>query len=105
MNFQIGEECLCIKTHSGRRRNGTIGEPSYIKGKTYPVLGLIKGCSHTPLLIDIGVISQTGSTHCGICKHTIKGNYWDAENFAPIDNTLSDTTVEDLLEEPVKEKL
>ena len=90
--FYVGQEVLCIKTHSG-------GE--VIKGEKYIINGIKRGCEHTNLLLDIGKASETTRNKCRYCNYShIDIILWfSCYLFSPIDNELSELTAEDILEE------
>lgn len=98
--FYVGGEVLCIRTHSGKMKDGSTIPPYFIKGKKYKVNGIIKGCEHSPILLSLdGVISHHGITGCGICSRTSEGSWWNSSSFIPIDNELSEITDEQIIEE------
>lgn len=100
MNFHIGQEVICVKSHSGKTSNGRIVQPLYSRGKKYIVDGVKKcKCGLVHLMLTT-VVSESGSTACFSCKRDLGETWVNAKNFAPIDNTLSETTVEELLNEP-----
>lgn len=81
-NFYIGQEVVCIRTHS---------KNYFIKDKVYKIQSLRVGCSHSTLLIDIGIKGSNYGTMCPTCN-TIwsdNKNLWCcSSSFAPICKNL-----------------
>lgn len=92
MKFEIGQEVLCIKTHS---------QGAVVKGQKYPVIGIRQGCCQ--IVLDVGIVSTTTIWFCRNCQKTRNcgDNVWwlHSNLFAPIDNTLSEVTIEELIEQ------
>lgn len=100
MNWYIGQEIVCIKTHS----RGAI-----VKGKVYTIQGLKQGCCS--VFIHVGVFAKLThgkfgfKTLCSLCgKLTDDGadpTYWFSETlFAPIE--YDSQAIEELLQIEVK---
>lgn len=87
-NWHIGQEIVCVKTHS-------LG---YVKrGKTYTIRGLKK--THCPckfVIIDIGMAAKVGLGKCNVCgllDSEKVSEYWFNESlFAPLDQDISELT-------------
>lgn len=100
-HFEVGKMVICIKTHSNASVN---------RGQMFELFGIKKAeckCGH--LMLDVGVIhpikADLYASRCVVCggdssckKHD--NTLWLHHSiFAPWDTTLSETTVEQLLEE------
>lgn len=97
MNWYIGQEIVCIKTHS----QGMVK-----RGQTFIIKGLSNGfCRCTAVLIDVGVISNNLRVECKYCNVIINKNsnvHWFAESyFSPLE--YNQEAIDELLavEEPV----
>jgi hypothetical protein len=95
MNWHIGQEIVCIKTHS----KGAVK-----RGKTYTIHGLKKSpCSCNMTIIDVGVISDNPKTRhspCGFVWNERSGVHWFGESlFAPLE--YNQDAINELLEEPI----
>lgn len=96
MNWYIGQEIVCIKSHP----NGVV-----IEGKIYTIQSLKKGhCKCSETLIDIGAKTSKphlvgGWANCPNCKESYKKeghNWWLSESrFAPLE--YDQQAIEELL--------
>lgn len=95
--FEVGKKVICIKSHS---------DGHYKKGEVYPLDAIKKGCSHYPVLLSIR-IRINGFVVCESCSSNFGcDTHWaNASNFAPYDDSLSDHTIESILEEIETEQL
>lgn len=97
MNWHIGQEIVCVKTHSKRR---------VVRGKTYTINSLIKSpckCGHV-LISVCGINSPTNLSRCVYCQYEFNNNgiFWlHEELFAPLDADISELT--EILEQPIKQ--
>lgn len=94
MNWHIGQEIVCIKTHS----QGLVK-----RGRIYTIKGLQKGfCPCYHILIDVG-IEHSGTTGCVRCNKRMPentSNAWFGEHlFAPLE--YDQQAIEELLEQPI----
>lgn len=69
-------------------------------------------CTDTPIALDVGIpaTAKAGEEVCICVVHDTRiisdGSWWiAAQYFVPIDNSLSETTIEDILKEPIKTQL
>ncbi len=95
MNWYIGQEIVCIKTHS---------QGAVIEGKFYTINGLkTPTCSCKHILVDVGLVIFSRHYSCS-CGHRTKNTddvWWLWENlFAPL-SEISEVH-EALKEEPFK---
>lgn len=88
MNWYIGQEIVCVKTHS---------EKAVIRGRTYKINGLKRSycnCGHT--IIDVGIASPANCIHfCAKCKFQYRSVgicYISEQLFAPLDQDISELT-------------
>lgn len=96
-HFEVGKKVICIHSEEGN--------PFYKKGKVYVIEAIKRGCkcdgrSGILLLLD-GIDIGDKRTNCSVCRKAPSpyGEPWfDSVNFAPYDDTLSETTVDELLE-------
>lgn len=99
--FEVGKKVICIKNHS----QGVVK-----KGQVFELLGIKKGhCKCASVVVDVGIIddedygnaTRLRCAKCRVVYHNDKSNIWwlSADLFAPYDDSLSDLTVEDILEE------
>lgn len=89
--FEVGKDVYCLESSD-----------HFTKNDIYPLLGIKEGCSHYPLLLDIGVKATGGTTICNKCKHNTGGSWWDATMFAPIDS-MDISEVTEILKEQTQE--
>lgn len=95
MNWQIGQEIVCIRTHTkGKLKRGQI----------YTIQALRKSmCSCDEIEIDVGVPTGGGFGECLVCGYIAKNKvsaWWFSEkSFAPLEYNMS--AIEELLEEPI----
>ena len=99
MNWYIGQEVVCIKTHS----MGLV-----IKDRVYTIQGIRSShCACKKYLLDVGMPMDfstfNGKMKCGTCvnveKH-ISGRHWFSESlFAPLE--YDKEAIEELLKQPV----
>ncbi len=94
MNWYIGQEIVCIKTHS----------KGYVeRGKIYTIKVLQKGhCNCTDILVDVGITTTIAIHFCSSCD-IMWGNktnaYWFSERlFAPLE--YNQQAIDELLEQP-----
>ena len=95
MNWHIGQEIVCIKTHP----DGIVK-----RGKVYRITGLKKPfCGCHQVQIDVGIIGRFSKTNCSMCgKKSADQSYvwWLSEKrFAPLE--YNQDAINELLEEPV----
>ena len=96
MNWHIGQEIVCIKTHS----QGVVK-----RGKIYTIQGLQQSsCECHYIDIDVGIKGNGSNTvRCGDCKGITRvvGNiHWlHEELFAPLE--YDEQAIEELLEQPI----
>lgn len=96
--FYVGQEVLCIKTHP----NGVV-----VRWNKYTVMGIRRSrCPACGILLDVG-ITEGFPEDMGMASHCEHGldhrpydNIWwlGSFRFIPIDNTLSETTSDEVLE-------
>ena len=96
MNWHIGQEIVCIKTHV-----------DYFKeGDTFKIRSLSASlCSCQKTLIDIGFNVGVYNSECYYCKTAkpAQGCVWfDDKNFAPLESLDISELEEVLKEEPFK---
>lgn len=101
-NWHIGQDIVCIKTHS----------KGYSKeGNVYTVKSLRKRCCHVQIDIGEKVPDRTGSgkwtTTCSGCKSEIDNGTdntaWLSERlFAPLDTLTDITEIEEILKQPIE---
>lgn len=94
MNWYIGQEIVCIKTHS----SNLIKE-----GEVFTIRALDKKCCQ--ITIDVGISNEYDLMRCVICRNVYKtqGNCLFGERlFAPLDTLTDITEIEELLKEPLK---
>lgn len=102
MNWYIGQEIVCVKSHSLK---------SVVKGKVYTIKSLEKRCCF--MGIDVGIIDQTNyindTANCRSCGANMKvfktGNKWWFSEllFAPLE--YNQDALNELLEEVKVEKI
>ena len=99
MNWHIGQEIVCIKTHS----KGVVK-----RGKIYTIKGLKESaCKCQEIEIDVGILFDrtiyNGPSYCLICNwrgNTVEEAWWLSETiFAPLE--YNQDAINELLEEPV----
>ena len=94
MNWYIGQEIVCVKTHPKR---------AVVSGRIYTIKGLrINPCSCCNVLIDIGIRGDKPmKCFCGLV-YEANGAWWFHESrFAPLDADISELT--EILEQPIKQ--
>jgi hypothetical protein len=101
--FEVGKKVICIKNHS----QGIVK-----KGSIYTLEGIkSKKCKCSGYILDIGLLHPEGAvkstTICTECRmvasESSERNLWlHSTLFAPYDDSLSETTVEELLNELVE---
>lgn len=87
MNWHIGQEIVCIKSHS---------QGKVKKGNIYTVKGITRPCCS--ILLDVGVRSRSNTTFC-TCDTPLHNNgiWWISESlFAPLE--YDKQAIEELLE-------
>jgi hypothetical protein len=95
MNWYIGQEIVCIKSHT---------KNIVIKGKTYTIRRISPGpCRHSTVILDVGFKTKEGYSSCNKCLVRMKDEqkaYWLSETlFAPIE--YDNKSIEELLTEAV----
>lgn len=95
MNWYIGQEIVCIKTHS----QGVVK-----RGKIYTIKGLQKSrCKCHTVEIDIGAKSDLLTEGCSACNSDWKATsdiWWLSEIvFAPLE--YNQDAINELLEQPI----
>lgn len=93
MNWHIGQEIVCIKTHS----HGMVK-----RGRIYTIQGLQQGvCSCHHILIDVGIESGGLTNGCSKCRKILPQSnvLWFGETiFAPLE--YNQQAIDELLEQP-----
>ena len=100
MNWYIGQEIVCIKTHS----QGVV-----VKGKVYTIQGLKQGCCEVD--IHVGIFTKledwqiwflSSCDRCGHCEDSgLDSTHWLSETiFAPLE--YDSQAIEELLQIEVK---
>ena len=95
MNWHIGQEIVCVKSHS----------QGYVTcGKIYTINGLQKSmCKCNDVDIDVGITTNNTRFACGGCEARWLNNagvVWISETlFAPLE--YNQDAINELLEEPV----
>lgn len=99
-NFYIGQDIVAICNHSqGRFKEGDI----------FPVKGLKQGCcKNTPLLIDIGLISNSMYNMCPCCNKIEREDdnsaaWYCSSLFKPLDSLVNISELTEVLSEPLFE--
>lgn len=94
MNWYIGQEIVCIKTHS----TGVIKE-----GQVFVIKGLRAApCEHYECMIDVGVTSYNLLLTCNYCGKTENnhGTFWFGNQlFAPLQDLTKQ--ISELLEQKI----
>lgn len=91
--FEVGKKVICIKTHC---------DGDYKRGQVFNLICITTGCKHYPVLLDIGLKLKMGQVStCNVCDHEASREiqWCSAKCFAPYDDSLSELTAEDILEE------
>ncbi len=86
-HFEIGKKVIAIDNHSYM---------NFRKGDVFELLGIQKGCSHYPIILNI---ETSADTYCPKCSKNFNGSWYCASSFAPYDDSLSEHSIESLLEE------
>lgn len=76
MNWYIGQEIVCIKSHS---------KNAVVKDRIYTIKGIRSKCCHNQL--DVGVTTDITNFYCRSCGHEYNdiGVWWISEKlFAPL---------------------
>mgnify|MGYP000904673755 CR=1 FL=1 len=93
-HFEVGKKVIAVANHS---------QGNYKRGQVFPLNGIKKGCSHYTVLLDVGLVvhGNNAFSGCPICLSDFSKNihYVDSRNFAPYDDSLSELTAEDILNE------
>ena len=95
--FYIGQDVVCIKTHSQR---------IVVKDEVYPCNGLSKKCD-CGVAIDVGIIVPVpiGELYkCADCRKTIRsdGKWWmDIKLFVTLDSLVNIDELTEVLTEPI----
>lgn len=75
--FYIGQKVVCIQSHS---------QNLYVKGKEYEIKDIVKGCSHYPFLLYLGIKKEGRiGTKCPTCNNMLHSELFlaDSLNFKP----------------------
>jgi len=100
--FEVGKKVICIKNHS----QGIVK-----KGEVYELISIRKSkckCKYIDLDIGFAIPEHKNNTiqgcrTCGEMYIKTDGTHWFCSSlFAPYDDSLSETTVEELLNELVE---
>ena len=93
MKWYIGQDVVCIKTHSSNVVK---------KDNVYTIQGLQKGCCN--IILDVGIKSLPGFTRCD-CGGKTKDNsdaHWISEKlFTPLEQITDISEIEAILNEPI----
>jgi hypothetical protein len=97
MNWYIGQEIVCVKTHS----QGAIK-----RGQSFKIKGLRNSrCGCKTVLIDIGYTDNKPLWLCDDCGRLGQDSspvwWFDESLFAPLDQDISELT--EILEQPIKQ--
>ena len=94
MSWYIGQDVVCIKTHS----KGIVKE-----GEIFNIIGLQKICCGINL--DVGIKTDFDAINCGCGKYQIaNGVYWLGEVlFSPLDSLTDISEIDEVLSKPVFE--
>ena len=92
-HFEVGKKVICVKSAKNNLGMGVE------KGKVYPLNAIRKDCCSNNLMFDVGITYSEKNAICANCKKLFyDGILWaEASLFAPYDDSLSETTVEELL--------
>ena len=95
MSWYIGQEIVCIKTHS----QGVVK-----RGQIYTIKGLRNGiCECSPVQIDVGIKAKAAfdtCNDCGVEVLTTSEIWWFHESlFAPLE--YNQEAIDELLKEPI----
>lgn len=91
--FEVGKKIICVKTHS----QGVVK-----RGQVFELLAIKKNKCCGNVSFDIGIPSATVNSMCRMCYTTYvnNGTMWVCHTlFAPYDDSLSELTTSDILEE------
>lgn len=94
-HFEVGKKVIAIKSHSQGR---------YKRGQVFALNGIRKAhCNCKPLLLDIGITAFATLSCCTTCGSSFPIrdgiNWYNSNHFAPYDDSLSELTAEDILNE------
>jgi len=93
-NFEVGKKVIAIGNHS---------QGKFRKGDVFILDGIKKShCTCKPFVLDIGIKSEYPFSRCPICDYRYVSDsvWWVGSNyFAPYDDSLSELTAEDILNE------
>jgi hypothetical protein len=91
--FEVGKKVIAI--HTALHPSGK----GIKRGEVYPLNAIIKACCGESLAFDVGIALEHSSGGCSMCgKRYPTGILWiSSQYFAPYDDSLSETTVEELL--------
>ena len=97
MNWYIGQEIVCVKTHSNK---------AVVRGRTYTIKSLERSpCKCPDVLIDVGLSDYGDLYQCCDCRMSFEDTsnvFWFSEYlFAPLDQDISELT--EILSQPVKQ--
>lgn len=90
-HFEVGKKVICIKDHS----TGAVN-----RGEVYELLGIKKGCcSGSSINLNIGKVNDGIFIRCPRCSHRYMSDviWFNSILFAPYDDSLSETSIEDLI--------
>ena len=93
--FEVGKEVVCLRN---------LPKCNLRRGDKRTILSVrVSNCKCKIVLLDVGACSVTDTEQCSTCGHkqpSMSSIWWLGHYlFAPIDNTLSDTTSEEILTE------
>ena len=95
-NFYIGQDIVCIKTHS----QGLVKE-----GDIFTVKGVKASfCKCKIVILNVGLLSKSIYAHCAVCECEIESDmyHWFSESlFAPLDTLTDISEIEEILNEPI----
>jgi hypothetical protein len=98
-HFEVGKKVIALENH---------GQGKFKKGDVFTLLGIMKAsCKCNVIKLNVGIVSLVGvylCTDCGFSGKAVMGYLWQPDFvFAPYDDSLSELTAEDILEEaPIK---
>lgn len=95
MNWHIGQEIVCIKTHT----TGVIK-----RGQIFTINGLRNGiCNCSPIQIDVGIKVKADYDTCSRCKVAVRSScdswFFHEELFATLE--YDQQAIDELLEQPI----
>lgn len=90
--FEVGKKVIAIRSQSGG---------AFKEGDVFECLALKKICCGNGVAMLIDLYFKGCASQCGDCGmlYPVGEAWFDAGNFAPIDDTLSDITADELIEQ------